>query len=358
MTDQPQPANERGTDNPFLEPRPAPSQAAWQPASWTPPASMEPLPAASMPPADPDHRAPWIEPSRAGATPVGDHRTGSSTFKTAFAAAAMSALLTASLAFAVVKATTPSPAVTTPPGGAVADATPAASATTPQPSATASPPPATTVATGPASGSVVTATAKAIGSVVTITITGTATGRRGQSFQETGVGSGIIFDSRGWILTNAHVVSGADSVTVQLADGRQLTGQVYGLASGTDLAVVKVDAGGLPVASIGDSSALALGDTVIAIGTPLGEYPGSVTTGVVSGLDRSITLDSGTLDGLIQTDAAVNPGNSGGPLLDTTGQVIGVDTATSGIAQGISFAIPISAARPIMAEALAGQPIN
>ena len=319
---------------------------------------MEPLPTASMAPADPDRPAPWIELPQLAATPAGDRRTGSSTFKTAFAAAAMSALLTASLTFAAVKATTPSPIVTTPPSGAVASAPSVASAATPGPSATASPPPATTVATGPASGSVVTATAKAIRSVVTITITGTATGRRGQSIQETGVGSGIIFDSHGWILTNAHVVSGADSVTVQLADGRRLTGQVYGMTSGTDLAVVKVDAGGLPAAGIGDSNALALGETVIAIGTPLGEYPGSVTTGVVSGLDRSITVDSGSLDGLIQTDAAVNPGNSGGPLLDTAGLVVGVDTATSGVAQGISFAIPISAARSIMADALAGRPIS
>ena len=201
--------------------------------------------------------------------------------------------------------------------------------------------------------SIVAMVAKAVPAVVTIT-SQSSLGFRAS----TGVGSGFVFDSDGWILTNAHVVEGATSITVALPDGRQLDGQVYGIASTTDLAVVKVDATGLPAISIGDSTSLALGQAVIAIGSPLGEFPDSVTTGVVSGLDRSISINRGqSLDGLIQTDAAINPGNSGGPLLDSAGRAVGIDTATSEGAQGVSFAIPIEIARPIMSAALAGTPI-
>ncbi len=198
-------------------------------------------------------------------------------------------------------------------------------------------------------------------SVVTITVSGTATERGpfgAQAVPTTGVGSGLIFASDGWILTNRHVVSGASNVTVQLLDGRQFSGRVYGVASGTDLAVVKVDVTGWPAATMGDSSRLAIGQTVIAIGSPLGEFTNTVTTGIVSALDRSITVQGEHLSGLIQTDAALNPGNSGGPLLDAAGQVIGVATATNSSAEGISFAIPIAVAQPLMADALAGRPIS
>jgi serine protease Do len=172
-----------------------------------------------------------------------------------------------------------------------------------------------------------------------------------------GVGSGTIFSTAGWILTNRHVVDGATSVSVQLADGRTFPGTVYGVASASDLAIVKITASGLTAATVGTSSDLLVGQTVIAIGSPLGQYTNTVTTGVVSGLDRTIDVQGEHLTGLIQTDAAINPGNSGGPLLDATGQVIGVNTATSADAQGISFAIPIAVAAPLMAAALAGQPI-
>ncbi len=173
-----------------------------------------------------------------------------------------------------------------------------------------------------------------------------------------GVGSGTLFSTAGWILTNRHVVDGATTVSVQLADGRTFPATVYGVASATDLAIVKITASGLTAATIGTSSDLVVGQTVIAIGSPLGQYTNTVTTGVVSGLDRTIDVQNEHLTGLIQTDAAINPGNSGGPLLDAAGQVIGVNTATSADAQGISFAIPIAVAAPLIAAALAGQPIS
>jgi serine protease Do len=169
------------------------------------------------------------------------------------------------------------------------------------------------------------------------------------------VGSGVIFNSNGWILTNHHVVADPGTLTVQLSDGRSFPATVYGTDTLTDLAIVKIDATGLPTATLGDSSALKLGETAIAVGDPLGQYPGTVTVGVVSGVGRTITDTSGSLSDLIQTDAAINPGNSGGPLVDTSGSVIGIDTAVAGSAQGIGFAIPINVAIPLTQQALAGQ---
>jgi S1-C subfamily serine protease len=174
----------------------------------------------------------------------------------------------------------------------------------------------------------------------------------------TGVGSGVIFDSNGWILTNHHVVEGADKLTVRLNDGRTFPATVYGTDTLTDLAIIKVDTTGLPTAQLGSSSTLKPGQLVVAIGNPLGQYTNSVTTGVVSGLNRSIDLSSGSLDDLIQTDAAINPGNSGGPLLDAAGNVIGINTAEAGSAQGIGFAIPIDLAKPLTTQALAGEKLS
>ena len=173
-----------------------------------------------------------------------------------------------------------------------------------------------------------------------------------------GLGSGFIFDANGWILTNHHVVADGGTLTVQLADGRSFPAKVYGTDTLTDLAIVKIDATGLPTATVGDSSALAIGQTVIAVGDPLGEYPGTVTTGVVSGVGRSLTDTDINLDDLIQTDAAINPGNSGGPLIDENGDVIGIDTAMASSAQGIGFAIPINLARPLAEQALAGKALS
>jgi S1-C subfamily serine protease len=200
--------------------------------------------------------------------------------------------------------------------------------------------------------------AKVSPAVVKITVSGTTTGDTGV-IPETGVGSGVIYDSNGWILTNHHVVEGSDKLVVELKDGRTFDGKVYGIDTLTDLAIVKIDATGLPVAALGNSEALKVGQLVIAIGSPLGTYSNSVTSGIVSAKGRSISTDGKTpLNNLIQTDAAINPGNSGGPLLDADGAVVGINTAIATNSNGIGFAIPIDIARPIMVQAVAGQPLS
>lgn len=178
---------------------------------------------------------------------------------------------------------------------------------------------------------------------------------------QTGVGSGIIYDDEGWILTNRHVVCGADDLRVRLLDGRDFDGRTYGIDTLTDLAIVKISGPDLPVAQLGDSNGLRPGQMAIAIGSPLGTFTNSVTAGVISAMGRSITVDDSCSEGevrplrnLVQTDAAINPGNSGGALLDSTGRVIGVNTAVAGDAQGIGFAIPINIAKPIMRQAIEG----
>jgi len=179
----------------------------------------------------------------------------------------------------------------------------------------------------------------------------------GMSGTGTATGSGVIFDANGLILTNHHVVAGNPSkLTVNLKDGRSFDATVYGVDTLTDLAIVKVDATGLPTAPIGDSSSIQVGQQAIAIGSPLGQFTDSVTSGIISAIGRSIPVDQSTvLSNLIQTDTAINPGNSGGPLLDPTGSVIGINTAVAGGSQGIGFAIPINIARPLLAQASAGQ---
>ena len=169
----------------------------------------------------------------------------------------------------------------------------------------------------------------------------------------------FIYDANGWILTNRHVVADADKLTVELKDGRQFEGTVYGIDTLTDLAIVKVDATGLPVAPIGKSDGLKIGQLVVAIGSPLGTYSFSVTSGIVSGKGRDIQVDNGTrINNLIQTDAAINPGNSGGPLADATGAVVGINTAVATDSSGIGFAIPIDIARPIMEQAVEGEALS
>jgi S1-C subfamily serine protease len=172
-----------------------------------------------------------------------------------------------------------------------------------------------------------------------------------------GVGSGVIFNSNGWILTNRHVVAGSTTVTVELKDGTEYTGTIYGIDTLTDLAIVKVDATGLTAAAIGDSDGLRVGQLVVAIGSPLGTFSNSVTSGIVSAKGRTIQTEGSQLNNLIQTDAAINPGNSGGPLLDATAAVVGINTAIARDSTGIGFSIPINLAKPLMAQAIAGQPL-
>lgn len=175
-----------------------------------------------------------------------------------------------------------------------------------------------------------------------------------------GLGSGVIIDRSGEILTNAHVVNEADKVTVLLKDGRTFEGKVQGVDEVTDLAVIKINAGGdVPVAPLGNSSGVQVGDWAIAVGNPLG-LDNTVTLGIISTLKRSsreVGIPDKRLD-FIQTDAAINPGNSGGPLLNERGEVIGINTAIRAGATGIGFAIPIDKAKAIKDQLMRGEKIS
>lgn len=170
-------------------------------------------------------------------------------------------------------------------------------------------------------------------------------------FPVEGVGSGVVIDERGYILTNNHVIDDAERLKVTLADGRVLRGKVVGSDETTDLAVIKVESDQpLPQAQLGDSSSLKAGQIVLTIGNPFGLTGGpAVTAGIVSSLKRSIQARTGVLE-LIQTDAAINPGNSGGPLVNTKGEVVAINTANMPYAQGIGFAVPINTAKEILEE--------
>ncbi len=190
-----------------------------------------------------------------------------------------------------------------------------------------------------------------------------------REYKKIGVGSGVIIDSQGYILTNQHVIDQADKVTVVLPDGREFKGEIKGQDLRSDLAIIKINAKNLPVAVLGDSDNLKIGQWVVAIGNPFGlsmQNPEpTVTSGVVSALHRALgkTLGRGERDysDLIQTDAAINPGNSGGPLVNLKGEVVGINVAiysTSGGYQGIGFAVPSNVAKRIVSRLIEGKKIE
>jgi putative serine protease PepD len=201
----------------------------------------------------------------------------------------------------------------------------------------------TTSTTVSGEAAVTAAVAKVVDSVVTIQTEG-------------GSGSGFIVTSDGLIVTSWHVIAGGGTMTVILTDGTELAATLVSTDESHDVAVLDVRASGLPAVSLA-SGEVQIGQTVIAVGTALGEFPDTVTVGVVSGLDRSIDVGTGrtarSLTGVVQTDAALNPGMSGGPLLNLAGQVIGVNTAVAGNAEGIAFAEPILAAVTLLRQAAA-----
>ena len=226
-----------------------------------------------------------------------------------------------------------------------------APATTPEPPVSAPTP--TVPPRPPARGSIAAAVERVLPSVVSVQTSSFGGGEGG--------GSGVVFDRRGLILTNNHVVEGTTSVTVSFNDGRHpepLTAEVVGTEPERDLAVLRVDADDLVPVELARSSDLRLGDPVIAIGFPLDLGGPTVTAGIVSGLDRTIDGPNGDLTGLLQTDAAINPGNSGGPLVDRAGRLVGINTA--GIredgTEGIGFAIAIDGALPVIDELSRGAP--
>ncbi|MFH1458285.1 MAG: Do family serine endopeptidase [Candidatus Omnitrophota bacterium] len=188
-----------------------------------------------------------------------------------------------------------------------------------------------------------------------------------REYKSVGLGSGVIIDTQGYVLTNEHVISDADKITVTLPDGRDFKGEVKGTDPRSDLAVIKINARNLPVAPLGDSDSLKIGQWVVAIGNPFGFAMQSpeptVTVGVISALHRSLgsmlSRDRDYND-LIQTDAAINPGNSGGPLVNLKGEIVGINVAifsTSGGYQGVGFAIPVNSARRIISRLIEGKKI-
>ena len=173
-----------------------------------------------------------------------------------------------------------------------------------------------------------------------------------RTFETEGVGSGVIFKSDGYIITNNHVIAGAKEIIVSLSDGNTINGTLIGTDEMTDIAVVKVEAKDLPTAPLGDSDEVVVGEPAIAIGNPMGlEFQGSVTVGVISALNRTLDLNDKRVK-LLQTDAAISPGNSGGALVNADGEVIGINSAklaTTGV-EGMGFAIPINTVKTIVNE--------
>lgn len=186
-------------------------------------------------------------------------------------------------------------------------------------------------------------------SVVEITTETVSGNSRMRQFVVEGAGSGVVITSDGYIVTNNHVIDGATSITVRLTSGQSFDADLIGKDSQTDLAVIKIDAANLTPAVLGNSSELEVGDLAVVIGNPLGELGGTVTDGIISALDREITIDGETMT-LLQTNAAINPGNSGGGLFNAKAELVGIvnaKTSGSGI-EGLGFVIPIDTAKPVI----------
>ncbi|MBC3797012.1 S1C family serine protease [Acetobacterium tundrae] len=197
-------------------------------------------------------------------------------------------------------------------------------------------------------------------SVVGIETTETAKTTFGQTQEETGVGSGFILTSDGYIATNQHVASNSvSSMKVSLADGNTYDGKLIWSDSTLDLAIIKIDAKGLPTLQLGDSDNVVVGALAVAVGNPMGlNFERTVTSGIVSALNRSIPLDNGIAEDLIQTDASINSGNSGGPLVNKDGAVIGINSYKLTTGEGMGFAIPINILKPILNEIVATGKFN
>jgi serine protease Do len=219
--------------------------------------------------------------------------------------------------------------------------------------------PAATYLTLTEDSAIISAVAKVKPAVVTVINTMPAQrGYFGQILEPQASGSGVIISDEGYVVTNNHVVENSQTLEVIYADDTKVAATLVGADSYSDLAVLRVDGEVPATAELGDSSMLQPGEPVIAIGSPLGDFKGTVTVGVVSALDRSLDVGGGvTMEGLIQTDAAINEGNSGGPLVNAMGQVIGINTAivrgtgmTDTVAEGLGFAIPSDSAREVTAQ--------
>ncbi len=223
----------------------------------------------------------------------------------------------------------------------------------------------TIVSPSPSSADVATVAEEVTGSIVNIDIRSAPPGNVTTATPTVGSGSGVIYRQDGFIITNNHLVGGADTITVTLEDGSRYDAALVGTDPAADIAVVKIDASGLKPVTVGDSDSLVVGQLVVAVGSPLG-FQQTVTSGIVSALDRSVqaTDPSGvtlTMDGLIQTDAPINPGNSGGALCDSQARLIGINaviaTETGGN-QGIAFAIPSNTAARAADAIIAGRTLS
>lgn len=208
--------------------------------------------------------------------------------------------------------------------------------------------------TSTSSGSQLSATdiaSLAANSVVEITTETVTTDRWMQQYVTNGAGSGVIMTQDGYIITNNHVIDGANKITVRLKNGTTYSASLVGTDSKTDVALLKIKATGLTPAVLGDSESLKVGDTAIAIGNPLGQLGGTVTEGIISALDRELVIDGKTMT-LLQTDAAINPGNSGGGLFNVKGELVGIVVAKSSGSdvEGLGFAIPINNAKTVANE--------